>query len=151
MTQWSDAGGYLFGSRWGKTPFANSISPNKTMEGISGAFIMPILVSTVFYQIGQYSEGKYALQMSLIDYVFIGSASGFFSILGDLNESFIKRCSNIKDSGTLIPGHGGIMDRLDSLALVVPFLYWFLKEYMAYKQSSEYDPNSILILKFMNL
>ena len=118
MTQWSDVGGYLFGKLFGKNPFAKTISPNKTWEGVFGAIFLPTFVNCLFYLVGHYSSGYYALQMPLLDYMFLGVVCGFLSILSDLIESFLKRCGNVKDSGTILSDHGGLLDRIDSMMIV---------------------------------
>jgi len=89
--------------------------------------------------------------MHFLDYVFLGFICGCLSILGDLCESFLKRCGNVKDSGTILSEHGGILDRIDSMLLVLPFLYWYVLEYLAYTHSENYDFDNIKILKFMKI
>jgi phosphatidate cytidylyltransferase len=84
----------------------------------------------VFYGIGQATDGEYVLKMPLIDYVLLSFTSGFLAILGDLCESFLKRCSNVKDSGTILMDHGGVLDRVDSMLLNAPIYYWYAKEHL---------------------
>jgi phosphatidate cytidylyltransferase len=147
MTQFSDIGGFLFGSIFGKTPFVKSISPKKTWEGVIGALLTPVIINTCFYFIGHFSEGKYALQMPLLDYMFLGFVCAMLAIMGDLIESFIKRCSNVKDSGSILPGHGGMLDRIDSMTLTTPFLYWFALEFLDYTHSKDYNFNKVHIFQ----
>lgn len=90
-----------------------------------GAIFLPIAVMVVFYFIGQVSDGYLALKMPCLDYLFLGGVCSCLCILGDLIESFIKRCSNVKDSASFLPEHGGVYDRIDSLAFITPFLYWY--------------------------
>jgi len=146
MTQWSDVGGFMFGNIYGKTSFAKTISPKKTFEGVAGAIFLPTFVMCLFYGIGQLSDGKYALKMPLLDYLFLGIVCSCLSILGDLIESFLKRCGNRKDSGSLLPEHGGILDRIDSMLLVLPFLYWYVLEYLDFTHSENYDFDNVHIL-----
>ena len=103
ISQWSDAGGFMFGSWFGKTPFANSISPTKTWEGVAGAVLLPTTAITfLFWFLGQYTEGYMAMQMSLARYMTISLSISVLAVTGDLIESFIKRCANKKDAGTIL-------------------------------------------------
>jgi phosphatidate cytidylyltransferase len=110
----ADSGAYFSGKRWGKFQLANKISPGKTWEGVWGALLMSFLVSV-----------SYAI-LTAMSFV----SSGFFmllclitvmaSILGDLLESAFKRQMGIKDSSQILPGHGGVLDRIDSLTSAAP-------------------------------
>ena len=84
--------------------------------------------------------------MPAIDYFTLGLICSCLSILGDLIESFIKRCSNVKDTGTFLPEHGGLYDRMDSLHYIIPFLYWYLLQLVRIQQLPGYDPSGIQIL-----
>ena len=84
--------------------------------------------------------------MPIYDYVFLGVVCSCLAILGDLIESFLKRCGNLKDSGSLLADHGGVLDRIDSLLLVAPFLYWFVLEYLDYTHSENYNFDNVHIL-----
>ena len=118
----ADAGAYFVGTFLGKHKLCPKISPNKTIEGAAGALVVDVisfLAAGAVYQFvtmglgdGQLSYGNLAV---------IGLLSAVVSILGDLTASVIKRQSHIKDYGKIIPGHGGIMDRCDSLLFVAPF------------------------------
>ena len=148
-TQWSDGGALMAGKKFGKTPFASSISPTKTWEGVAGAILLPLLVvNPLFWALGQYSDGKYALKMPLLDYMLIALMCAPLSILGDLIESFLKRCSNLKDSSNLMPEHGGMLDRLDSMLLNFPFLYWYSLEYLDYTHSPGYDFDKVHLFQY---
>ena len=108
-----------------------NISPKKTMEGVLGAILLPSLViMPLFCLLGYLTDGSYAIKMPLQDYIFLGLVGGFLSVLGDLMESFLKRCSNVKDSSNLLTEHGGVLDRIDSTLLVFPFVYWYSLEYL---------------------
>jgi len=102
MSGWSDTGGLMFGMVFGKTPFAHSISPKKTFEGVLGAILFPCTAITlIFYFVGLYTDGEYAIKMPLFDYVLLSFVCSCLAILGDLCESFLKRCASQKDTGTI--------------------------------------------------
>ncbi len=110
----ADIGAYFVGRAYGKHKLAPSISPGKTWEGVLGGGATTILLAIVmsfFFPFGI----SYTLALLLLSVVI-----AIISVLGDLVESMIKRQSNIKDSGTLLPGHGGLLDRLDSLLSAAP-------------------------------
>jgi phosphatidate cytidylyltransferase len=114
MAVWaSDIGAFVAGKTFGKRPFAPLISPKKTYEGFIGA----VLGSTIIIVSSQTLFG-FGIVKSLIT----GIAIGVFGQAGDLLESAAKRVSGIKDSSSLIPGHGGILDRIDSFIFTAPFL-----------------------------
>lgn len=133
----------MFGRLFGKTKFVKNISPNKTTEGVVGAIVVPTVNLLFFYFLGQLTDGQLSLKMPVADYIFLGISCSILCILGDLAESFIKRCCNVKDSSSLLPEHGGMLDRADSLAFVVPFLYWYSLQLIRIKGKSDYDPTSI--------
>lgn len=116
---WSnDTFAFLTGKMMGKTKLFERISPNKTWEGTVGGIVMTIGVSVV---ISYVTDGEYAFW---IPAAFLIAASAIF---GDLLESLFKRSLNIKDSGNIMPGHGGILDRFDAALLAAPiFLCWWL-------------------------
>ena len=114
----ADIGAYFFGKYFGKTPLSE-ISPKKTVEGA---------VFGISATIGVAVAGAYYLNWA--QYIFTGSALGLLigiaSLLGDLTESMLKRDAGVKDSGQLIPGHGGILDRTDSYIFTAPLVYYFV-------------------------
>ena len=128
-----------------------AISPNKTKEGVAGAIFLGTFFQCVLCLIGKMSEGSYAIHMPLIDYFIIGVIGSTLAVLGDLIESFMKRCSNLKDSGTLLKEHGGILDRFDSFFICVFFIYWWSLEYVRFKASEEYSPDKVHILQFLRM
>jgi len=114
----SDIMGYVAGSLWGKHKLVPKISKNKTWEGAAGGFIFTVLSGLVIE--------KYILPESRFNWLVLGIIVAVFAPLGDIVESKIKRCFNAKDSGKLIPGHGGFLDRLDSFIFVIPMVYLYL-------------------------
>jgi phosphatidate cytidylyltransferase len=114
----SDIGGFVAGVLFGKHPMAPTISPKKSWEGFTGSLVVGVAagIGTVVYALdGHWWAG-----------VVLGIAGVVFATLGDLSESLIKRDLGIKDMGDLLPGHGGIMDRLDSLIAVAPIAWLIL-------------------------
>lgn len=111
---------YFIGVRWGVRKFAPQISPKKSVEGslagICGTVIIFFSASILFPDL---------LPVNPIGAVFLSAGIAVFAQLGDLLESALKRQLQIKDTGSIIPGHGGILDRFDSLLLAAPFVYYF--------------------------
>lgn len=119
----SDAGAYFIGLRFGKHKLAPVVSPNKTIEGMLGGVVFAI-IGTLLYAVILRFGLKFRVNFALaILYGFAGSLGG---VLGDLCFSAIKRQTGIKDYGNLIPGHGGFLDRFDSLVIVAPLVEAFL-------------------------
>jgi phosphatidate cytidylyltransferase len=109
----TDTGAYFAGRAFGKRKLAAKVSPGKTIEGFIGGISVAIIISIIAYMLNLFD-------MTFSTF-FISSLSAIFvSVLGDLTESMFKREAGIKDSGHLIPGHGGILDRIDSLTAAVP-------------------------------
>jgi phosphatidate cytidylyltransferase len=109
----SDIGGLIFGKTF-KGKKLTKISPNKTISGSIGSFLLSLLLIPFFYfWLSDNSN-------SLIYLIILGIAVSFFCQLGDLFISFLKRKANVKDTGDLLPGHGGILDRIDGIILAVP-------------------------------
>ncbi|WP_255594464.1 phosphatidate cytidylyltransferase [Pontibacter sp. HSC-14F20] len=119
---WSaDTGAYIAGKNFGRNKLFERISPGKTWEGWAGGVILTIIVSWVL--------SMFFLDLELYQWIGIAIIVSVFGVLGDLVESLLKRSLGVKDSGTLLPGHGGILDRFDSLVLAVPFIVAFLKTF----------------------
>ena len=108
----SDTGCLLFGKVFGRTGFQKTISPNKTWEGVYGGFILSSLMAFLAFNL---ADDYVFPVLPLRDYLIIANLTSFFSTVGDLIESFIKRAADVKDSGTFFPGHGGFLDRVINL------------------------------------
>ena len=119
----SDSFAYLVGMRFGKHKLSPVISPNKTIEGVLGGMAVTILGMLIYGLVLQLGFGFQVNYLYAIIYAVAGSAAGVF---GDLCFSVIKRQTGIKDYGNLIPGHGGILDRFDSMILVAPLMEMLL-------------------------
>lgn len=125
-----DVAAYLVGSQIGKTPLYPRISPKKTWEGVGGGvgllviffFLLPMILNFLSNTLG-FEVGN---QLSYNDWIAIAAISLVFGTIGDLVESMLKRTYNVKDSGTLLPGHGGFLDRFDSVFFPVPFIAAYL-------------------------
>jgi len=118
ISTWAaDTGAYFSGKYLGRKKLAAKISPNKTVIGAVGGTLLTILVVTLI----TFLNGIFSYE-----WVIYGMLISFLSIIGDLFESSLKRNAGVKDSGKIMPGHGGILDRFDSLLLTVPFTYYFL-------------------------
>lgn len=111
----ADSIAFIFGSWLGKRPLYTKVSPNKSLEGAVAALCFTPIVS---YGVAQFSSA-----LPTHTWALIGFMTALLSILGDLSQSHIKRMANIKDSGKLMPGHGGLYDRMDSLIFAFPFIY----------------------------
>lgn len=107
----ADIGAYLFGKKYGKHKLMPDVSPGKTVEGVLGAFFLNTLFACVL-------SLYVSVELSII--VTGTSLVTFLSIFGDLYESLLKRQSGIKDSGSIIPGHGGVLDRIDGFCPTIP-------------------------------
>ncbi|MCC6251344.1 MAG: phosphatidate cytidylyltransferase [Bacteroidia bacterium] len=110
----NDTGAYLLGSKIGKRKLFERISPKKTWEGALGGALLAMAIS--------YPIAHFYTVFSFTHWCIIGLIVAVIGNYGDLIESLYKRSKNIKDSGTLLPGHGGILDRIDSLLMVIPFV-----------------------------
>ncbi|MDG6772999.1 phosphatidate cytidylyltransferase [Thiomicrorhabdus sp. ZW0627] len=121
---WSmDTGAYFTGRRFGKTKLAQYVSPGKTWEGVWGGVVLAFIISLIgLYWI----QPTLSLPVSL--FAAITAVIALISVMGDLFESVLKRQMGVKDSGSILPGHGGILDRIDSLLIALPLFYllWFL-------------------------
>lgn len=117
----SDVGGYATGVLWGRHPMAPSVSPKKSWEGFAGSATACMLFGALTL--------RFLLHQSYWEGILYGLAIVCTATVGDLGESLIKRDIGIKDMGTLLPGHGGIMDRLDSLLCTAPIAWLLLRTF----------------------
>ncbi|WP_010093381.1 phosphatidate cytidylyltransferase [Ornithinibacillus scapharcae] len=118
---WStDTGAYFMGRAFGKNKLWPEISPNKTIEGAVGGILLATVVGVVFHVIHPFTD-------SVLTVIIMTIALSVFGQIGDLVESAFKRHYNVKDSGTILPGHGGILDRFDSAIFVFPVLHLVLQ------------------------
>ncbi|NBH76318.1 phosphatidate cytidylyltransferase [Rodentibacter pneumotropicus] len=118
----ADSGAYFAGRAFGKHKLAPKVSPGKTWEGVFGGLITAAILACAFI----YFSGETLLgNRAITGFITLSVATVAISILGDLTESMFKRESGIKDSSQLIPGHGGVLDRIDSLTAAVPFFTYF--------------------------
>lgn len=115
----NDTGAFYFGKFLGRHKLYGAISPNKTWEGAIGGLLSSIIVALLFLRILRFHE----LNLTIMILVLALSITGQ---IGDLVESMLKRNHGIKDSGKILPGHGGILDRIDALLFSIPILYIFL-------------------------
>ena len=115
LTWTFDSFAYLFGINFGKNKIMPNISPKKSWEGFIGGYFFTIIVSYLSYSYFEFTSIKYALIISII--------LPFTATLGDFIISFYKRKAGVKDSGKLIPGHGGILDRMDAFIITIPVIY----------------------------
>lgn len=113
----TDSGAYFVGRKLGKKKLWPEISPNKTVEGFIGGIVTAVIFACIMQWI-------YPISSSWLTLILISIIASIFGQLGDLVESAIKRHYGVKDSGKLLPGHGGILDRFDSLLFVLPLLHF---------------------------
>lgn len=114
----SDTGAYLTGITFGKHPLFKRISPKKSWEGFIGGTILTIIVAWVV--------SMFSHEINLYQWLVVALIIAIFGVLGDLVESMLKRSLDVKDSGNFLPGHGGILDRFDSLIISSPFVFTFI-------------------------
>lgn len=114
----SDTGAYIAGRSFGKTKLFERVSPKKTWEGSIGGLILVLIVA--------FGLSYLFDDVSKTDWLVIGTLIVIFGTFGDLFESLLKRNLHIKDSGTILPGHGGVLDRFDGLFLAVPAVFFYL-------------------------
>ncbi len=120
----NDTMAYIVGSMIGKTPFS-SISPKKTWEGTIGGAVLCILVIGLLGALIPVAK-----EVAWYHWVAIASIAAIMGTLGDLLESKLKRMAGVKDSGSFMPGHGGFLDRFDSLLVATPFIWLYLKLFL---------------------
>lgn len=122
----TDTGCYYFGSKFGKHKLAPVISPNKTIEGSIGGTLSAMFISLV---IGHF------IHLAWYHCVIVGALIAALAQIGDLCESMLKRDAGVKDSGNILPGHGGFLDRTDSYVFTLPVLYYYF-QYVVYDENT---------------
>ncbi|MCA9839633.1 MAG: phosphatidate cytidylyltransferase [Trueperaceae bacterium] len=123
----TDVGAFTFGRLFGKTKLAPSISPNKTLEGsLGGLLLASVVVSATVFGLQRWLGLNIEIYDAILFSLLVSSAAQ----LGDLFESLMKRWAGVKDSGNFLPGHGGILDRIDSVLFAVPMTYYFVTFYI---------------------
>ncbi len=110
----ADVGAYFAGRAFGRLPLAPQVSPSKTWEGVLGGVALSLAIAWL---------GALWFHLPTLTFLLLCLAAVAFSVVGDLTESLLKRYAGVKDSGTLFPGHGGVMDRIDSLTAAAPVLF----------------------------
>lgn len=115
----NDSGAYIFGSIFGKTKLFEKISPKKTWEGSIGGFFTALTAAYLF--------SIWFTGLNLIEWLIFATVVSVFGTYGDLVESHLKRRVGVKDSGRIMPGHGGMLDRFDSTFFVAPMIFLYLK------------------------
>ena len=120
LVTWAgDAAAYYVGKTWGARPLAPRLSPNKTVEGFLGGLVVAPLIAWIAHL-------WFLPIVTPVDCLILGILFTVLGLLGDLSESALKRQAGVKDSGALIPGHGGMLDRVDSLLLNAPVFYYYM-------------------------
>lgn len=114
----SDAGGYFAGRAFGQHKLWPTVSPNKTVEGAVGSVLAAVVIGSLFHWL---LIGRFGF----VESVAVTATMSLLAQLGDLSESMIKRAFDAKDSGWLLPGHGGVLDRTDSMVLPIVFAYYY--------------------------
>ena len=118
LTWTFDSFAYLFGVRFGKTKIMPSVSPKKSWEGFAGGLVFTVIASFI--------TTRYFLEINNSIALVISLFLPFTATLGDFTESYFKRKAGVKDSGNFIPGHGGMLDRMDAFMITIPVLYIYL-------------------------
>jgi len=125
----NDSMAYLFGTWLGKHKIWARVSPKKSWEGFFGGLIITMIASYFFTRIPYFQNDLFNNPIFWMGFTFVVIISGTF---GDFAESMVKRFAQQKDSGTILPGHGGILDRIDSMLFAVPagFIYWVIAHFL---------------------
>lgn len=122
----SDTCAYLVGRKLGKTKIAPVLSPKKSLEGLFGGIFGAALIGFIYATICKTQLTEAGIWNPQVLFPIIGAVSSIISQIGDMAASAIKRNKNIKDYGKLIPGHGGVLDRIDSILFIAPLVYYFI-------------------------
>ena len=119
-----DSGAYIIGKNFGKNSFLPELSPNKTIEGLLGGTLATVGVGVLLavFDVGPFDGDPFGFSNALL----LGIVVAVIAPIGDLAESLIKRDLKIKDMGTVLPGHGGVLDRCDTLLFVIPTVHYMV-------------------------
>ena len=128
LTWTSDTFAYFVGRQWGTRKLIPKVSPGKTVQGALGAVIGSVIVAVLYSRV---LDGFDNYRMGMVQAVVFGVLISVAAQVGDLAESLFKRDAGVKDSGTLLPGHGGALDRFDSLFFTLPAAYFFIRYWSA--------------------
>jgi phosphatidate cytidylyltransferase len=126
----SDGGAFFAGTGWGKHKLIPAISPNKTIEGAAGGVLLALIGAAIIKELGLLLKAlgiSFFPDFSYVLYFLIALGIAVVGLVGDLCESYLKRDAGLKDTGNLFPGHGGFLDRFDSLLMSAPLFYYFLR------------------------
>jgi len=107
----ADVGAFFAGRHWGRHKLAPQVSPGKTWEGVAGGMVFGLLAA---------AAGAWWFSRPLVAFLILGAVVAAISVVGDLTESMFKRFAGLKDSGHVLPGHGGVLDRIDSITAAAP-------------------------------
>lgn len=116
----ADTGAYFIGNAFGRRRLLPRVSPSKSVEGAVGGVVVSLVISLI-------ARATFVPVLSLVDALVLGLLAPFFAILGDLVESLMKRDVHVKDTSHALPGHGGMLDRFDSVLFVAPLIYYYLR------------------------
>ena len=129
LSVWScDSAAFYFGSKLGRKKILSKISPNKTWVGSIAGYVASLLIVYLFVYFDVFNKINYTFD--ILDVIVLGTIFGVVGQLGDFFESMFKREIDVKDSGTILQGHGGILDRFDSLLFVIPSLYIYIQYFI---------------------
>ena len=126
----SDTMAYTFGLLFGKHKLIPEVSPKKTIEGAIGGVFGGVLFMLIYSLVSAYGFSK---DVNFVSMILLGASGAVLSQFGDLAASWIKRENGIKDYGNLLPGHGGILDRFDSVLIIAPFVYYFITVFPVFR------------------
>ncbi len=123
ITWAGDSGAYFIGTWLGRLPLCQHISPRKTVEGACGGLLTGIAAGLLY-------RSLFFQELGAVKCLYLALGINIFNQIGDLIESLIKRSYHVKDSGTLVPGHGGVLDRIDSLVFAAPFVFYYAEVFL---------------------
>jgi len=121
-----DTGAYFFGKRFGHIRISPSYSAKKSLEGVIGGYVTTLLFMLLFFSISKFVRLYNGPDLGIPHFMVLAIVVSVFGTIGDIAESSFKRYHGVKDSGNLLPGHGGMLDRIDSVLFVTPMFYIFL-------------------------